>query len=112
MTGISEEVTAVLPALAHLKVSRSSHPGYEQPFRTRPVRVGPVTVGAGGPVVIAGPCTVESREQTLAIARAVKAAGGRMLRGGAFKPRTSPYSFQGLGKEGLEILAEAREETG
>ena len=62
--------------------------------------------------LIAGPCTVESREQTLATARAVHAAGASMLRGGAFKPRTSPYSFRGLGTEALEILAEAREETG
>ena len=62
--------------------------------------------------LIAGPCTVESREQTLATARAVHAAGASMLRGGAFKPRTSPYSFRGLGSEALEILAEAREETG
>jgi 3-deoxy-7-phosphoheptulonate synthase len=102
----------VFPALAQLKVSRSSHPEYAQSLRARPVRVGSVTVGSEGPVVIAGPCTVESREQTLAIARAVKAAGVGMLRGGAYKPRTSPYSFQGMGKEGLEILAEARAETG
>jgi 3-deoxy-7-phosphoheptulonate synthase len=61
---------------------------------------------------IAGPCTVESREQTLETARAVHEAGASMLRGGAFKPRTSPYSFQGLGVRALEILAEAREETG
>jgi 3-deoxy-7-phosphoheptulonate synthase len=61
---------------------------------------------------IAGPCTVEHREQTLTTARAVAAAGCTMLRGGAFKPRTSPYTFQGLGGEGLEILGEAREETG
>ena len=61
---------------------------------------------------IAGPCTVESREQTLQTARAVRDAGATMLRGGAFKPRTSPYSFKGLGVEALEILAEAREETG
>jgi len=61
---------------------------------------------------IAGPCTVESREQTLATARAVHAAGASMLRGGAFKPRTSPYSFRGLGEEALAILDEAREETG
>ena len=62
--------------------------------------------------LIAGPCTVESREQTLETARAVADAGVTMLRGGAFKHRTSPYAFQGLGLEGLEILAEAREETG
>jgi 3-deoxy-7-phosphoheptulonate synthase len=62
--------------------------------------------------LIAGPCTVEYREQTLETARAVAAAGATMLRGGAFKPRTSPYAFQGLGEEALAILAEAREETG
>jgi 3-deoxy-7-phosphoheptulonate synthase len=62
--------------------------------------------------LIAGPCTVESREQTLAVARRVKAAGACMLRGGAYKPRTSPFAFKGLGVPGLEILAEAREETG
>ena len=62
--------------------------------------------------VMAGPCSVESEHQTLETARAVKAAGADMLRGGAFKPRTSPYSFQGLGLEGLKILARAREETG
>src|SRR5436190_6262092 len=61
--------------------------------------------------LIAGPCTVESREQTLAVAKAVKAAGASMLRGGAFKPRTSPFAFQGLGRPALEILAEAREQT-
>ena len=68
----------------------------------------------GGPeiAIIAGPCSVESREQLLEAARAVKAAGARFLRGGAFKPRTSPYEFQGLGKQGLELLALAREETG
>jgi 3-deoxy-7-phosphoheptulonate synthase len=62
--------------------------------------------------LIAGPCTVESREQTLAVARAVKSGGASMMRGGAFKPRTSPFSFQGLGTPALEILREAREETG
>ncbi|MDE2291698.1 MAG: 3-deoxy-7-phosphoheptulonate synthase [Elusimicrobia bacterium] len=71
-----------------------------------------VVVGAGRFVVMAGPCAVESREQTLRIARAVKKAGAHVLRGGAFKPRTSPYAFQGLGEEGLKILAEARAETG
>jgi 3-deoxy-7-phosphoheptulonate synthase len=76
------------------------------------VHVGPVAVGGNTLVVAAGPCAVESREQTLTIARAVKAAGAHLLRGGAFKPRTSPYSFQGLGEEGLKILADAREATG
>ena len=68
--------------------------------------------GRGSFGLIAGPCAVESREQTLTSARACKAAGASLLRGGAYKPRTSPYAFQGLGKEGLEILVEAREETG
>ncbi|MEO7020972.1 MAG: 3-deoxy-7-phosphoheptulonate synthase [Ktedonobacteraceae bacterium] len=72
----------------------------------------PVLIGAGEPVVMAGPCAVENREQLLTTARAVKAAGAQILRGGAFKPRTSPYQFQGLGVEGLELLAEAREVTG
>jgi len=62
--------------------------------------------------VIAGPCAVESRDVTIETARAVRAAGGTALRGGAFKPRTSPYSFRGMGEQGLEILAEARAETG
>lgn len=80
---------------------------------TRPVAVGDrVMIGGGKPVVIAGPCSVESRSQIIAAANAVKAAGGQMLRGGAFKPRTSPYSFQGLGLEGLKLLAEARAVTG
>jgi 3-deoxy-7-phosphoheptulonate synthase len=71
-----------------------------------------VTVGGKKLVVMAGPCAVESREQLLETARAVKSAGATILRGGAFKPRTSPYSFQGLGEEGLHYLAEARRETG
>ncbi|MCK6460194.1 MAG: 3-deoxy-7-phosphoheptulonate synthase [Planctomycetes bacterium] len=78
----------------------------------RVVQVGAVAFGAPRPVVIAGPCAVETREQTCSLAREVLAAGADMLRGGAFKPRTSPYDFQGLGEEGLRILQEAREETG
>jgi 3-deoxy-7-phosphoheptulonate synthase len=69
-------------------------------------------VGGGNFSLIAGPCTVESREQLLSTAEAVKQAGASMLRGGAYKPRTSPYSFQGLGGEGLRLLQEAKEETG
>src|SRR5437899_10664095 len=69
-------------------------------------------IGDGYFGFIAGPCTVETREQTLETARAVAAEGVTMLRGGAFKPRTSPYAFQGLGDEALEILKEARAETG
>ena len=71
-----------------------------------------VRVGGDDFALIAGPCTVESREQTLEIARCVSEAGAAMLRGGAYKPRTSPYSFQGLGVEGLRLLQEAKEETG
>ncbi|MCX7707957.1 MAG: 3-deoxy-7-phosphoheptulonate synthase [Anaerolineae bacterium] len=71
-----------------------------------------VTVGGPRVVIIAGPCSVESRSQLLETAHAVKEAGADILRGGAYKPRTSPYSFQGLGEDGLELLAEAREATG
>lgn len=78
---------------------------------THIVQVGQVRFGDARPVVIAGPCAVESRRQTLEIARAVKEAGADMLRGGAYKPRTSPHDFQGLGEEGLKILKEASEET-
>lgn len=70
------------------------------------------SIGGRKIVVMAGPCAVESREQILETAHLVKEAGGHLLRGGAFKPRTSPYSFQGLGEEGLQFLAEAREATG
>jgi 3-deoxy-7-phosphoheptulonate synthase len=76
------------------------------------VEIGDVRVGGRELVIAAGPCAVESLEQVLTVARGVKEAGARLLRGGAFKPRTSPYSFQGLGEEGLKILAAAREETG
>ena len=71
-----------------------------------------VTIGGGNFVVFAGPCAVESEAQVLSTARAVKAAGARVLRGGAFKPRSSPYSFRGMGEEGLKLLAAARQETG
>jgi 3-deoxy-7-phosphoheptulonate synthase len=77
-----------------------------------PVTIGNTADGAISPVVIAGPCAVEGREQLLSTAQAVQAAGAQILRGGAFKPRTSPYQFQGLGVEGLQMLAEARELTG
>jgi len=76
------------------------------------IQVGDVAIGGDRLVVIAGPCGVEGRKRTLDIARAVRKCGAVMFRGGAFKPRTSPYSFQGLGEEGLKILAEVREETG
>jgi 3-deoxy-7-phosphoheptulonate synthase len=87
-------------------VSREFHP------EDTIVSVGGVEIGGGRIVVMAGPCAVETPEQTIAVAREVKRLGAEVLRGGAFKPRTSPYSFQGLGEEGLAILAAARKETG
>lgn len=76
------------------------------------VMVGDVAIGGGDPVVMAGPCVIENERDTIEIARQVKTAGATMLRGGAFKPRSSPYSFQGLGELGLQHLARARELTG
>lgn len=76
------------------------------------IKVGNTSFGGKEIPVIAGPCSVESEEQVVEIAKAVKAAGAKLLRGGAFKPRTSPYSFQGLGKQGLEFLKTAKKETG
>lgn len=87
-------------------VSRQFHP------EPTVVKIGHVEVGGPDVVIMAGPCAVETQEQLLAAARAVKAAGAQLLRGGAFKPRTSPYSFQGHGEDGLRLLAEARAETG
>ena len=76
------------------------------------IRIGDIEIGGGNFVVMAGPCAVESESQLLQTAEAVSAAGARILRGGAFKPRSSPYSFQGIGREGLKILAKARAATG
>src|ERR671927_457941 len=76
------------------------------------VRVGDAEIGGEELAIIAGPCAVENREQLFAVAETVKRSGARFFRGGAFKPRTSPYAFQGLGEEGLKILAEAREQFG
>jgi 3-deoxy-7-phosphoheptulonate synthase len=100
-------VAAVLPILAPYKVASR-----EVQAEPTVVRAGSLVVGGSNVGVIAGPCSVESREQIVAAARGVKAAGATALRGGAFKPRTSPYSFQGLKERGLELLAEARAETG
>ncbi len=100
-------VESVKPILSPYKlVSRSLHP------HDSVVNIGDVPVGGHELVVIAGPCAVESHEQLSAAARAVKAAGATCLRGGAYKPRTSPYSFQGLGLEGLKILEEVSAESG
>jgi 3-deoxy-7-phosphoheptulonate synthase len=76
------------------------------------IKVGDVNIGDGGFVVMAGPCSVEGHEQLMSTAEAVAASGARILRGGAYKPRTSPYDFQGLAEEGLKLLAEARKRTG
>ncbi len=76
------------------------------------VRVGDIKIGGGNFCIIAGPCSVESEEQIVAVAKSVKASGAKMLRGGAFKPRTSPYDFQGLKATGIELLKTARAETG
>ncbi len=76
------------------------------------IQVGETTIGNGHLTIIAGPCAVESKSQAMTIAKAVKQSGAQLFRGGAFKPRTSPYSFQGLGLEGLKILAQVRETTG
>lgn len=86
--------------------------GHDGSYNKKTIRVRDVEIGGNEFVVMAGPCAVESREQILVAARAVKAAGARILRGGASKPRTSPYDFQGLGVQGLELLAEAGEATG
>jgi 3-deoxy-7-phosphoheptulonate synthase len=105
---------AALPGVAELIPVTKPYKltGREMKPEDTVVRVGEVRVGDRNLVVIAGPCSVESPEQTLATARRVRLGGACMLRGGAYKPRTSPYSFQGLGEEGLRILAAAREETG
>ena len=100
-------VAEVVPILAPYKVASRE----VKPEPTLVAR-GSLEIGAGKLGVIAGPCSVESEEQIMESARAVKAAGATALRGGAFKPRTSPYSFQGLKEEGLKLLAAAREETG
>jgi 3-deoxy-7-phosphoheptulonate synthase len=100
-------VERTMPVLRPFKLaSRDFHP------QDTIVPINSISVGGEKLVVMAGPCAVESRDQLLEAAQAVKDAGGQMLRGGAFKPRTSPYSFQGLGEEGLRHLAAAREKTG
>ncbi len=103
LPGVLEVVPIVTP---YKLANRSFRPAKAE------VRVGHLTFGGKKIPVIAGPCSVENRTDLLAVAHIVKKAGASLLRGGAFKPRTSPYSFQGLGEEGLAILAEARDETG
>ncbi len=103
MPGVRDVVRISAP---YKLVSRENHPNRSV------VRVGGVPIGPDTLTLIAGPCAVESPEQTLQAALMARSAGATLLRGGAFKPRTSPYAFQGLGEKGLRILAEVREETG
>jgi len=103
LPGVAE---AIRVSKAYKLVSRETKPD------NTVVYVNGVPVGGDEMVLCGGPCAVESRQQIMESAHAVKAGGGQLLRGGAYKPRTSPYSFQGLGEEGLRYLAEAREETG
>jgi 3-deoxy-7-phosphoheptulonate synthase len=103
LPGVKEAIPVTRP---YKLVSREFHPDETI------IRVGEVAIGEGSLTIIAGPCAVESESQALTIAEKVKEAGADLYRGGAFKPRTSPYSFQGLGKEGLKILARVRDVTG
>jgi 3-deoxy-7-phosphoheptulonate synthase len=103
MDGVEKTVPIMEP---YKLASRTFHP------EPSVIKVKDVEIGGNEIILMAGPCAVESREQLLETAEIVKKAGAKILRGGAFKPRTSPYSFQGLGEKGLEILAEAREKTG
>jgi 3-deoxy-7-phosphoheptulonate synthase len=120
-------VVGVISAVPDLREKLELMPGVEEVIRiSRPfklssrefqrentvIRVGEVSIGGNGLVVMAGPCAAETREQVMSTARVAKEAGATILRGGAFKPSTSPYSFRGLGESGLKILAQAREETG
>lgn len=104
---IFRDVDRIVPVTESYKLAnRKFHP------EATTVRVGNTSIGPGNLTIMAGPCAVESREQLLCIARAVKAAGATILRGGAYKPRTSPYSFQGLEEEGLKYMQEAKAQTG
>ncbi len=105
---------ADLPGVDQVASMSNSFKMVSRDFQSEPtvVKVGGTEIGGTEFVVMGGPCGVESTEQLLSTARQVKASGGRVLRGGAYKPRTSPYSFQGLREEGLKILAQARTETG
>lgn len=103
MEGVKEAIPVTRP---YKLVSRETHPD------STVISIGDVKIGGGQPVIMAGPCAVESEEQALAIAHIVKKCGARIFRGGAFKPRTSPYSFQGIGEKGLKILEKVRHETG
>ncbi len=115
MTSAAAQRIAGLPAVERIVPVKTPYKLASRAASAEPtrVRVGAVTIGGGGvPPVIAGPCSVENEEQIIESAQAAKQAGAVMLRGGAFKPRTSPYAFQGLGLVGLRWLARAREVTG
>lgn len=103
MDGVKETIRVTKP---YKLVSRETHP------QSTIITIGNVMIGGEKPVIMAGPCAIESEKQALTIASIVKQYGAQVFRGGAFKPRTSPYSFQGLGEEGLKILKKVREETG
>ncbi len=103
LEGVKETIPVTKP---YKLVSRETHP------ESTTISVGDVKIGDSEPVIMAGPCAVETEEQALTIAHLVKKHGARIYRGGAFKPRTSPYSFQGLGENGLRILDKVRQETG
>jgi len=111
---IREKPIAAIPGVESVTPVLKPYKLVAHEFRQTPslVKIGDVVIGGPQVVVISGPCSVESREQIVSIAKEVRKAGARMLRGGAFKPRTSPYTFQGLGVDGLKLLAEAREATG
>ena len=103
LDGVKETIRVTKP---YKLVSRETHP------QSTIIAIGDIKIGGEEPVIMAGPCAVESEEQALTIAHLVKQYGAQIFRGGAFKPRTSPYSFQGLGEEGLKILKRVRSETG
>ncbi|MGZ3528116.1 MAG: 3-deoxy-7-phosphoheptulonate synthase [Vulcanimicrobiaceae bacterium] len=109
LTALPEDWLRIPPPLATSGLPKASRAAKPQGSS---VRIGDVRIGDGEFVIIAGPCSVESAEQVLATAHAVRDAGAVMLRGGAFKPRTSPYAFQGLGWEGVALLAQAGRATG
>lgn len=104
----------MMPGVASIRAEAPPYPQVSREHQDAPsiVDIGDVTVGESEVVVMAGPCSVESESQISIVSKGVADAGARVLRGGAFKPRTSPYSFQGLGEEGLYLLAAAREQTG
>ena len=111
---IDEEFLKVLDIVESVKRIGEPYKNVNRKFHSEDtvVSVGGVKIGGGNFAVIAGPCSIESEEQIVTVARQVKAAGATMLRGGAFKPRTSPYDFQGMRSEGLKLLIQAKRETG